>query len=166
MRFVTAPCALLLMPLACLAADQSKPDGEVVLTIRGLIANTNDGDSLIFDRSMLEALPTTSFETETNWTEGKRTFTGVQLSDLIPVVGVSGTLLLATALNDYTVEIPVSDAKPGGPIIAYAIDGEPMSVRGKGPLWIVYPYDSSAEYRTETIYARSIWQLDRIEVVE
>ena len=25
-------------------------DGEVVLTIRGLIANTNDGDSLIFDR--------------------------------------------------------------------------------------------------------------------
>ena len=166
MRFVTTLCALLLMPLACSAADLTRPDGEVILTIRGLIANTNDGDSLIFDRSMLEALPATSFTTETNWTEGERTFTGVQLSDLIPVADVSGTRLLATALNDYTVEIPVSDAKPGGPIIAYAIDGEPMSVRGKGPLWIVYPYDSSAEYRTETIYARSIWQLDRIEVVE
>ena len=43
---------------------------------------------------------------------------------------------------------------------------ETMSIRDKGPLWVVYPYDSSADYRTEVIYSRSIWQLDRIEVVD
>ncbi|MDP5360810.1 MAG: oxidoreductase, partial [Paracoccaceae bacterium] len=36
----------------------------------------------------------------------------------------------------------------------------------KGPLWVVYPYDMSADYRSEVIYYRSIWQLDRIEVVK
>ena len=66
-------------------------------------------------------------------------------------------------MNDYAVDIPIGDARDGGPIIAYEIDGKPMSVREKGPLWIVYPYDSKTEYRTETIYSRSIWQLDRLQ---
>jgi hypothetical protein len=39
-----------------------------------------------------------------------------------------------------------------------------MTVRDKGPLWIVYPYDAKPEYRQELIYSRSIWQLDHIEV--
>ncbi len=39
-----------------------------------------------------------------------------------------------------------------------------MSVREKGPLWIVYPYSSSPEFQNEVIYSRSIWQLNRITV--
>jgi hypothetical protein len=39
-----------------------------------------------------------------------------------------------------------------------------MSLREKGPLWIIYPFDSSPEYQTELTYSRSIWQLNRIEV--
>ncbi|MGR3607464.1 MAG: oxidoreductase, partial [Sulfitobacter sp.] len=42
--------------------------------------------------------------------------------------------------------------------------GSLMSRRGKGPLWIVYPYDNNPSYKTETIYSRSIWQMDRIAV--
>ena len=41
-----------------------------------------------------------------------------------------------------------------------------MSVREKGPLWVIYPFDSDPEYQTEVIYSRSIWQLDRIVVEE
>ena len=44
-------------------------------------------------------------------------------------------------------------------------NGGRMSVRDKGPLWIVYPFDSSEEYQAELIYSRSIWQLVRIEVL-
>ena len=109
-------------------------------------------------------MPATTIETSTIWTDGVHSFTGVALSDLTGPRGVDGGTLLATAINDYTVEIPVTDAVAGGPIIAYLMDGAEMSVRDKGPLWIIYPYDSSAEYRSEVIYARSIWQLDRIEV--
>ena len=45
------------------------------------------------------------------------------------------------------------------------MNGDVMLVRNKGPLWVVYPYDENPEYRSEVIYSRSIWQLDRIEVI-
>ncbi|CAN0586856.1 unnamed protein product, partial [Ectocarpus sp. 12 AP-2014] len=64
------------------------------------------------------------------------------------------------------VEVPVEDAVEDGPIIAYLSNGKPMSVREKGPLWIVYPYDSDPKFQTEVIYSRSIWQLDRLEAIE
>lgn len=70
----------------------------------------------------------------------------------------------ATAINDYSVEIPISDAVEGGPILAYKSDGAYMSRRDKGPIWLIYPYDQNADYRSETIYSRSIWQLDRLNV--
>jgi hypothetical protein len=38
-----------------------------------------------------------------------------------------------------------------------------MSIREKGPLWLVYPYDLNKAYQSETIYSRSIWQLVRID---
>ena len=75
----------------------------------------------------------------------------------------SGTLK-AVAVNDYAVEIPVTDAVEGGPIIAWERNGSTMSVRDKGPLWLVYPFDSVPAYQSEVIYSRSIWQLDRITV--
>ncbi|MEC8574513.1 MAG: oxidoreductase, partial [Pseudomonadota bacterium] len=41
-----------------------------------------------------------------------------------------------------------------------------MSLRDKGPLWIVYPFDSDPAYQTEAIYSRSIWQLEEITVTK
>jgi len=115
---------------------------------------------------MLRALDDTVIETSTIWTDGVRSFQGVSLDVLIDMLGVSDGSLAASAINDYTVQIPLSDAAPGGPILAYLMDGKAMSVREKGPLWVIYPYDSAAEFRSEVIFSRSIWQLDRIEVVQ
>jgi len=103
-------------------------------------------------------------ETTTIWTEGMQTFEGVALVDLLAAIEAEGANLRAIALNDYAVDIPVSDAVEGGPIVAFLRNGETMSLRDKGPLWVIYPFDSSPEYQTEQIYSRSIWQLDRIEV--
>jgi hypothetical protein len=80
-------------------------------------------------------------------------------------IGVTSGMLKMYAINDYVVEVPVSDAVEGGPILAYAQNGERMSVRDKGPLWLLYPYDANPDYRTEVVYSRSIWQLVKIEVV-
>jgi len=146
------------------AGEIAKPADEVVLTVSGKIKNTNVGDHADFDMKMLQALPSTSFQTSTPWTTGKLTFSGVSLKDFIGAVGGNGSTLHTVSLNDYAIDIPASDAVEGGPIIAYAIEGKPMSIREKGPLWIVYPYDSNAEYRTETVYARSIWQLRQLEL--
>ena len=157
-----------LTPMTSVSAQSglAAPEGEVLLVASGEISQTNVGAKAVFDRDMLVEMGATEITTATVWTEGVQTFEGVSLSTLLSHLDVTEGTLLATAINDYTVEIPVSDAIEGGPIIAYAIDGKPMSVRDKGPLWVIYPYDSSADYRSEVIYSRSIWQLYRIEIVK
>lgn len=141
------------------AADLPEATGDVVLTITDA-----DGTAVGLDLEGLRSLGVTAFDTSTTWTDGVQTFEGVELAALVAALGLEDGTLTATAINDYAVDIPVSDAVEGGPIVAWSRDGALMSVRDKGPLWIVYPYDSDAAYRTEAIYARSIWQLDRIEV--
>ena len=138
---------------------------EPVLTVSGSVAASDSGETWTFDMAELMAMPSESFETTTIWTEGVQTFEGVSLGVLLEHVGADGAELNAVALNDYAVSIPTADAVEGGPIIAYSQNGEEMSGRNKGPLWIVYPYDGNEEYKSEEYYSRSIWQLDRIEVV-
>lgn len=128
-----------------------------------LLTVTHEGNVQTYDLDALEDMGAVTFETTTIWTDGPQRFTGVPLTELVEELNLEDGVLLASAINDYTVEIPVSDAVDGGPIIAYLNNGERMSVRDKGPLWIVYPYDSDPKYRSELIYSRSIWQLDRIE---
>lgn len=139
-------------------------EGDVLLTVTGAISVHNAGDAAMFDRAMLEDFEAVEIETTTIWTDGLQTFVGVELDDLLVAVGAEGATLRAIAHNDYAVDIPVSDAVNGGPIIAFLRNGEAMSLREKGPLWVIYPFDSAPQYQTELIYSRSIWQLDRIEV--
>jgi hypothetical protein len=150
-----------------LAADElGLPKQAVILTVSGDIAAVNVDDTAQFDLEMLMSLDPATIATTTIWTEGEQVFEGVALKTLLERLEVTAGTVLATAINDYTVEIPVTDAVDGGPIVAYFLNGNAMSVRDKGPLWIVYPYDDSADYRSEVIYSRSIWQLDRIEIVQ
>ena len=148
------------------AENLQAPKGDVLLTITGDLTVTNVDQSIQLDIKMLEALKGTSFQTATIWTEGQQVFEGVSLHDLVEAFGITGSVLKATAINDYAVEIPLSDAIEGGPIVAYRMDGKAMSVRDKGPLWIVYPYDANEDFQTEVIYSRSIWQLDRLIAVD
>ena len=134
--------------------------GEVLLTL------TVGGETREYDMAALEALGETEFTTSTIWTEGAQTFGGVPLNVFLADAGVESGTLNAKAINDYAVEMPVSEALENGPIIAYSRNGAPMSVREKGPLWIVYPYDSDEAFQTEVVYSRSIWQLDRLDVTE
>jgi hypothetical protein len=47
------------------AAVLAMPIEKKILTVTGKITNTNDGDTAVFDRPMLEALGTDGFETAT-----------------------------------------------------------------------------------------------------
>lgn len=153
------------LPVIGFSAELAAPTGPVLLTISGAIENSNSEDgNASFDLEMLQALGAETIETSTIWTEGTQSFEGVSLLALMEAVGATGDLLQATAINDYSVEIPKEDWVENGPIVAYFNNDEEMSVRDKGPLWVVYPYDSSPNYQTEVIYSRSIWQLDRITV--
>ncbi|UIJ74140.1 molybdopterin-dependent oxidoreductase [Aurantimonas sp. HBX-1] len=140
------------------------PAGEPILIVSGKIASTNVGDTAQFDRAMLEALGTVSFETRTPWREGISTFEGVPLEALMTAVGARGETVTAIALNDYVTSIPISDFARFGTILALKWDGEYMTVRDHGPLFIVYPYDSDPELQNQTYFGRSAWQLRQLVV--
>ncbi len=166
---VFALAVWLLLPLTSpvWAADtMDAPSGDVILTVSGTIDVTNVADTAQFDLEMLRALPAASISTTTIWTDGVLMFTGVPLASLLETLGSSGSTLRASAINDYTIEIPVDSLEAGAPILAYEMNGTPMHRRDKGPLWVIYPFDSDAKYRTSQIHSRAVWQLDRIEVVD
>jgi hypothetical protein len=146
------------------AASLPEPSERPILTVSGKIANSNKGGAAQFDRSMLEALGMSGFETTTPWYLGPVRFDGVRMDRLLEAVGASGERVLAYALNDYTTELPVSDFAAHGVLLALKRDGEYMPVRDKGPLFIVYPFDSKPELRHQRFYSRSAWQLARLDV--
>lgn len=146
--------------LAALAAPATK----LILTVSGLIRSTNQDAIAAFDRPMLEQLGWTTIETATPWYTGKTRFEGVLMSRLLDEVGAYGDKLTAFALNDYTTEIPVADFRRFPVILALKRDGEYMPVRDKGPLFIVYPFDSDGELRSQKYYSRSAWQVARLNI--
>lgn len=149
---------------AARAAALAAPQGRVVLTIGGAIERRNQGARAAFDLAMLEALPQHRFTTHTPWDSGPVTFSGPRLRDVLSAVGARGQQLRATALNDYRVTIPVEDALRHDVIVATRKNDAPMAVRDKGPLFIVYPFDSDPALRDKRYYERSIWQLKALDV--
>jgi hypothetical protein len=152
----------LLGTTACLALD--KPAGDVVLTVKGSIDHPNVGDTAQFDLPMLEALASRSGSMETPWTTGTVTLSGPLLGAVIEAAGGHGKTLTVRALNDYAADVPMEDATTIQTMLATRMNGELMSVRDKGPLFLVYPFDLQPELYNEKYFSRSVWQIKEIVV--
>ena len=163
-RLLLLALATLPLSTAALADSLPAPTGDVVLEVTGKIANTNKDGAAVFDMAMLAALPQRTTITTSPWYDGKQTFAGPLGWALLNQVGATGTTLKVTALNDYVSEIPVGDFKDYKVILATSLNGEPMSVRDKGPIFIIYPFDEEPSLNNETYYGRSAWQVKSIEV--
>ena len=156
--------AVQLLP-AVQAGSLEPPAGKVILTVSGNIANTNAGDQATFDRAMLEAFGLSELALKTTpWTDGEQVFNGVLASKVLDAVGASGSVIVARALNDYQIKIPLSDFTEYPVLFALKQNGRYMRVRDKGPIWIVYPKTSFPELDTEEINDRWIWQLSHISI--
>jgi hypothetical protein len=140
------------------------PAGRPILTVSGAITISNQSGEAIFDRAMLEGLGLDQITTSTPWNSGPVRFEGVPLELLMQMLGATGTSVIAYALNDFTTKIPISDFKRFHPILALKRNGEYMPVRDKGPLFIVYPFDSDQELKQQIYYNRSAWQIARLVV--
>ena len=127
---------------------------------------SQETDTVTLELADLDALPQHSFTTSTIWTDEAAVFSGVPLKSLLETVGAEGDAVEMIALNDYKVTMSVAELEDTAPLVATRMDGKPMSVRDKGPYWLVFPYDEDPKYQTETIYSLSIWQLNRLNVVD
>lgn len=115
-------------------------------------------------RSALAALPQHRLVTSTTVTDGQPVFEGFLMRDLLQAHGLEGEKVVARALNDYQVEIPLSDFDTFDVIGALYMDGEALSPRDKGPIWIVYPRDDHHELQDIRYDTRWVWQLVSLHV--
>lgn len=167
MKTLLASCALALLSItAAVAGPLGQPAGETVLTITGDIDNTNGDGVAMFDLAMLDALESRAASMETPWTEGKTAFDGPLLKAVLDAAGAQGKTLIVKALNDYSAEVPMEDARDFPTILAIRMNGQEMSVRDKGPLFMIYPFDKHPELYNEKYFSRSVWQIKEIEVVD
>lgn len=116
------------------------------------------------DRAALEQLEQISFETTTIWTEGRITFSGPRLRDVLAGAGIIEGRILLQALNDYEVEMDLEEMGENWPIIATRQNGQPFEVRDQGPLWLVFPYEEDLGLSLERVHTLSVWQL--VQVLE
>jgi hypothetical protein len=166
-RIAVALALIVSLTCAQAGADQSAlplPHGTPILTLTGVIANTNADGSATFDAEMFASLPRQRITTATPWYDKPRTFEGPLLRDLLAATGASGKTLRVEALNDYAADVPIADALQYDVVIAGRIDGEPIPVRERGPLFIIYPFDQVPALKTEQYYQRAVWQVKSIEV--
>jgi len=136
---------------------------ETLLTINRSVNGLSDVIELT--RSELQQLDQVELRTENEFVDGLTTFTGPLARDVLDSVGrgVRNTVLL-TAANDFQVEIPITDFDNYDVVFALSANGETLSPRDKGPIWVIYPMSQHNELQDPIFNARLIWQLVRIDI--
>ncbi|WP_076998009.1 molybdopterin-dependent oxidoreductase [Variovorax sp. KK3] len=146
---------------------RSNEDGRALLVVRGSIRKFTDLQARAFEFTEEEymSLPQTSITTATPWTPRSR-FDGPLLSQVLAHVGASGSRVDVEALDSYRASIPMSDLKTFRPILAHSRNGNRMTARDHGPLFVMYPRDEYPKtLSTPSAQAKFIWQVRSISVV-
>lgn len=151
-------------PVAVANPQLDIPTGPMILSMAGKVSGQRAG-RVDFDAAMIDAMPQHNIKATTPWYKDSQMFSGPLLNDVLHAARATGEKLKLVALNDYAVEVPVSDAEQYHPVIARKINGKVLSVRDKGPLFLMYPFDDYPSIRNDIYYARCIWQLNRITVL-
>jgi hypothetical protein len=129
----------------------------------------SDGKIVTYSSHDLAKLPQHTLTTHTAWTSGSHEFAGVRLADLLKASGIEPKAkdyshVIASALNDYVIDIPFEDVAKYDVLVATSMDGRPLTVRDKGPYWLVYPRDQFEELRDPRFDNRWAWQLKELRM--
>lgn len=139
---------------------------EISLDVKGKITNFTDKKAGVYhfsEKDFLKLKPAT-IKTGTNWTP-VTTFVGARLSDVLKIVGATGSMLELHALDDYMYAVPATDADKYGVILAYSMDGKRIGRVKFGPLFVIYPRDQFPnELRLPSAESKFVWQLSSIVV--
>ncbi|GAA5786999.1 hypothetical protein [Chitiniphilus shinanonensis] len=146
------------------ATAGESPDDATILVVRGIGATDDAPTAQAFSDAELAALPQHGYVVSTPWYPKPQHFEGPLLRDVLRQAGLPGRQLLLRALNDYAIAVPRDDVERYDVIVARKRNGKPMSVRDKGPLFVMYPFSSAPALRQTEYFRRCVWQLSEIEV--
>ncbi|MDF3362788.1 molybdopterin-dependent oxidoreductase [Sulfitobacter sp. Ks41] len=137
-----------------------------------ILSLTTSKQSVDFTLEQLQTLPQTTVVTANDYVEPSAVFQGPLLRTVLEALEIDKDAelkmidaeLKMIALNDFTSTVPASDAFDYDVIMAVLRDGELMTVRNKGPIWVIYPMDDNPELRSDIYNDRLVWQLKEIAV--
>ncbi|MEZ8859266.1 hypothetical protein [Vibrio sp. 10N.247.311.51] len=125
----------------------------------------HSGKKHALSREQLLTLPQTEITTILPWVEGLTVYSGVTLQTVLENMDLPiSPQVTFVALNDYKIAVPKEDFDTYEPIIAIKKNGEFMSVRQKGPYWLIYPISANPETNTPDFHAKMIWQIRDIHL--
>ncbi len=158
-------CVLVLglLTVGVLGKEAPTPAGDVVLTVSGVIALTNDGDTFKLDMDMLKALPYLAYEVDDPWM-GTQTYGGVELKALLDYVGIpaGASRVVMVCSDEKEFPVAIKDALYYPIILAYTTDGDELPASQGGPVKLVYPYNSYPEI--QDLYAPEQWAWYVVEI--
>ncbi|MFZ1775283.1 MAG: molybdopterin-dependent oxidoreductase [Rhizobiaceae bacterium] len=147
-----------------LANDCPDPGQDAVFAINGNFPGSAEVTSVAFTREDLVALASKKAVMERPWAKTPVVIEGPLLSEVIAASGVSGNRIKIRAKNDYAAEVPLERANEFSAIVDIDMDGEKLTVRNGGPLFLLHPIVSKTSNPQETYESYSIWQVCEIEV--
>ena len=134
-------------------------DGEIAFS--GRVA----GGSVTVKQADLLAMEQTAFETDNPWTGGVTAFSGPTIESVLNAVKADGQTLKATALDDYSVSIPVNFLIQNKAIFAVSMNGKTLPLTEDfGPAWIMVNWDAHPDVNKEEFHAYGIWSLKSVTV--
>lgn len=150
---------------ADLADRLSKPENPIILSVTGKIDRFNAQDSLLLNREQVMLAGVVEYDVTDPFLQRPVRFRGVLMRDLLALAGVhqDAESLYITALNDYSVDVPISEVTDRPVLFALDQDGVPMTPDFRGPAMLVFPYDHFP-YEHLVYEALWIWQIASIEV--
>lgn len=137
-------------------SGQARAEGAVV-TVTGNVVETNRSafdpfaDALFnalqikfdkahaFSREDLRKLPQQSLRAKyPNW-PAEVEVKGPSLKDVLAAAGADGDRVIVRAVDGYAPEFKMADVRAGAFVLALEAGGMPLSIGGRGPLWLVFP---------------------------
>lgn len=162
------PVCRVILLCACLAGLPAQA-GEAV-PVRVTLAPSKATQPVLsvagrpFSLADLESLGMYRVTTRTFWPGNDGTYEGPLLADVLRRAGLYDAAgVRISALDGFSQVLPRQDWTRWPVLLATRRDGQPLSVRNKGPLRVIYPRDMSPEL-SDTLYRlRWVWLVNRIE---
>jgi hypothetical protein len=139
------------------------PAGRPVLTLTGKVAAVNRKAAVLLDTKTLDRLDQVRVRVYDPWVKQTVEFRAVSLQDLLALAGASATAttLHITALDDYQVDLALTDVRAGGVFLATrSADGSGLAIEKGGPIRIVFADGVAAGANPD----QWIWSLKTIDV--
>lgn len=179
MKIKSVLAAMLAIGIAS-TSSQTVASDSTVLTITGVMSHPNRAaldpfhDAFLkhkdksftkaytFTRAALAALPQSKIVTNVEGWPAKVELEGPLLTDALAAAGIpADATLVATALDGYNVDLSPESRAAHQWVLAISANGTPMSIGGRGPVWLIYGTDGAAV--SQDIEATWVWALYLLE---